>query len=239
MKIEKKKITGTKQFSIAAKSALAASLGMMAAFTLNACDDSSSANSDPTPASSSEESQPSSSSVKAGDKAASDSSAPAETKQDSAEQTGAPQSSSEQKEATQNNSEQTEKQQSSSSQVIDIPPSHEPISSSVMEALSAAAESSSTAAKPDTSAAASESSSSIPQPASSSVVPSSSSTPASSSSYNGWGPYTPNPCQGHAPGDSVLYETQIIICPTSSTSTFLPGSGMSMVITFEKTDIEV
>ena len=235
MKIEKKKITGTKQFSIAAKSALAASLGMMAAFTLNACDDSSSANSDPTPASSSEESQPSSSSVKA----ASDSSAPAETKQDSAEQTGAPQSSSEQKEATQNNSEQTEKQQSSSSQVIDIPPSHEPISSSVMEALSAAAESSSTAAKPDTSAAASESSSSIPQPASSSVVPSSSSTPASSSSYNGWGPYTPNPCQGHAPGDSVLYETQIIICPTSSTSTFLPGSGMSMVITFEKTDIEV
>jgi hypothetical protein len=235
MKIEKKKITGTKQFSIAAKSALAASLGMMAAFTLNACDDSSSANSDPTPASSSEESQPSSSSVKA----ASDSSAPAETKQDSAEQTGAQQSSSEQKEATQNNSEQTETQQSSSSQVVDIPLSHEPISSSVMEALSAAAESSSTTAKPDTSAAASEFSSSIPQPASSSVVPSSSSTPASSSSYNGWGPYTPNPCQGHAPGDSVLYETQIIICPTSSTSTFLPGSGMSMVITFEKTDIEV
>lgn len=235
MKIEKKKITGTKQFSIAAKSALAASLGMMAAFALNACDDSSSANSDPTPASSSEESQPSSSSVKA----ASDSSAPAETKQDSAEQTGAQQSSSEQKEATQNNSEQTETQQSSSSQVVDIPLSHEPISSSVMEALSAAAESSSTTAKPDTSAAASEFSSSIPQPASSSVVPSSSSTPASSSSYNGWGPYTPNPCQGHAPGDSVLYETQIIICPTSSTSTFLPGSGMSMVITFEKTDIEV
>lgn len=235
MKIEKKKITGTKQFSIAAKSALAASLGMMAAFTLNACDDSSSANSDPTPASSSEESQPSSSSVKA----ASDSSAPAETKQDSAEQTGAQQSGSEQKEATQDTSEQTETQQCSSSQVVDIPLSHEPISSSVMEALSAAAESSSTAAKPDTSAAASESSSSIPQPASSSVVPSSSSTPASSSSYNGWGPYTPNPCQGHAPGDSVLYETQIIICPTSSTSTFLPGSGMSMVITFEKTDIEV
>ena len=219
MKIEKKKITGTKQFSIAAKSALAASLGMMAAFTLNACDDSTSANSDPAPASSSEESQPSSSSVKAGDKAASDSSAPAETAQDT--------------------SEQTETQQCSSSQVVNIPLSHEPISSSVMEALSAAAESSSTAAKPDTSAAASESSSSIPQPDSSSVAPSSSSTPASSSSYNGWGPYTPNPCQGHAPGDSVLYETQIIICPTSSTSTFLPGSGMSMVITFEKTDIEV
>lgn len=235
MNIEKKKITGTKQFSIAAKSALAASLGMMAAFTLNACDDTSSAHSDSTPASSAEDSQPSSSSVKA----VSDSSAPAETKQDSTEQTGAQQSGSEPAETTQDTSEQTETQQCSSSQVVDIPLSHEPISSSVMEALSAAAESSSTAAKPDTSAAASESSSSAPQPASSSVAPSSSSTPASSSSYNGWGPYTPNPCQGHAPGDSVLYETQIIICPTSSTSTFQPGSGMSMVITFEKTDIEV
>ena len=39
MKIEKKKISGIKSISLAAKSAIAATLGMAGALTLNACDE--------------------------------------------------------------------------------------------------------------------------------------------------------------------------------------------------------
>ena len=46
MKIEKKKVSQNKILSTAAKSAIAATFGMAAAFTLNACDDSTSANSE-------------------------------------------------------------------------------------------------------------------------------------------------------------------------------------------------
>ena len=240
MKIEKKKVTETKSFSVAAKSALAATLGMTAAFTLNACDDSSSATSgqvalpiEAEPESSGDskivESSPSEESKPTSDSA---------TTVNKTKQTGAQQTGTEQKEAQQNNTEQAESQKSSSSKAVEIPLSHEPISSSLMEALSAAAESSSSAATPDTSAAAPETSSATAPPASSSDAPSSSSAPASSSSNNGWGPVAPNPCEGLAPGDTTTYDSQIIICPSSSSQN--PWSqGWSMVITFEKTDIEV
>ena len=46
MKIEKRKVTGSPRLSTATKSTFAALLGMAAAFTLNACDDSTSAKDD-------------------------------------------------------------------------------------------------------------------------------------------------------------------------------------------------
>lgn len=46
MKIEKKKVVGNKPLSIAVKRSIAATLGMAAAFTLSACDDSVSAGGD-------------------------------------------------------------------------------------------------------------------------------------------------------------------------------------------------
>jgi hypothetical protein len=85
----------------------------------------------------------------------SDSSSPessnqAEVQQSSSEQSEAQQNSAEQTGAQQSGQEQTKTKQSSSSQVVvDIPLSHEPISSSVMEALSAAAESSSSSTPSD------------------------------------------------------------------------------------------
>ena len=187
MKIEKKKITGTKPFSVAVKSALAATLGMFGALTLNACDDSTSASSDTAPTPASEDSQPNSSSATASDEATPESSSATEPLQSSSEQTAA--------------------QQSSSSQVVvDIPLSHEHISSSVMEALSAAAESSSSATKTDSSAA----------------------TESSSSSFDHY--------QGECPDGPLSPTCNLKYCETPD-GPCTPV--VSMVTTFERTDIEV
>ena len=207
MKIEKRKVTEAKPLSVAAKSAMGVMLGMTTAATFIACggpvgeisdaidENSSSSNEIQTPKS---------------DSSSPESSNQAETQQSSSEQSEAQQNSAEQTGAQQSGQEQTETKQSSSSQVVvDIPLSHEPISSSVMEALSAAAESSSSDAASESSAVESTSSSSSPQ--------------ISSSSAN-------NECI-KAPG------SDLILCPDTSSS-HTPGM-MSMVTTFEKTDIEV
>ena len=216
MNIEKKKVTETKSFSVAAKSALAATLGMTAAFTLNACDDSSSATSGQValPIEAEPESSDDSKTVESSPSEESKPTSDSATTVNNTKQTGAQQSGSEPAETTQDTSKQPESQKSSSSKAVEIPLSHEPISSSLAEAISSFLESSS------------------------SDAPSSSSAPASSSSNNGWGPAHPNPCEGLAPGDTTTYDSQIIICPSSSSQD--PWShGWSMVITFEKTDIEV
>ena len=218
MKIEKKKISGGKPLSAAAKSAIAATLGMAAAFTLNACDDSSSAKDDDVeplggivapdeyrgaPESSSEAASPASSS-----------------------ETAEPETSSE-----------TDSPASSSSKTVDIPLSQEPVSSSLMEAISSALESSSSAAEPTSSETAPTSSAIAPESSSETVQPGSSSvTPASSSSINGWGDPVVNPCEGVPAGTEVEYGGRLYLCPNSSSS----GGGMmfSMISTFERTDIE-
>ena len=116
---------------------------------------------------------------------------------------------------------------SSSSKYLDIPQSHEAISSEVLEALSSAAESVN----------------------SSSAVPSS---PSSSSfkfgdtlpDYQECPPPFPStdPCKCVPDGTTVEYQTefgvQVIICPQSSNSSW-PSHGFSMVTTFERDDIEV
>ena len=232
MKIEKRKIFGGKPLSAAAKSAIAATLGMAAAFTLNACDDSSSAKDDDVeplggivapdeyrgnPESSSEAASPASS------------------------ETAEPETSSE-----------TVSPASSSSKTVDIPLSHEPVSSSLMDAISSALESSNSEAAPTSSTIAPESSAIAPTssetaPTSSAIAPESSSetvqpgsssvTPASSSSINGWGtePIV-DPCEGIPAGTEVNYGGRLYLCPNSSSS----GGGMlfSMISTFERTDIE-
>ena len=197
MNIEKRKVTEAKPLPVAAKSALAATLGLTVASTFIACMGGCI---DDTPTSIPDDPQPAPSSTTSNDEATPESSSATETLQSSSEQTPAQQSSSEQAETSQS---------SSSQMVVDIPLSHEHISSSVMEALSAAAESSSSDAASESSAVESTSSSSSPQ--------------TSSSSAN-------NECI-KAPG------SDIIICPDQS----LPHSSamMSMVTTFERTDIEV
>ena len=226
MKIEKKKITGIKSISLAAKSTLAATLGMLGALTLNACDDSTSASSDPAPTPASEDSQPTSSSATTGDSTTPESSSPAETLQ----------SSSEQAEAQQSSSEQAETSQSSSSQVVvDIPLSHEPISSSVLEAISSALESSSSAAEP-ASATDSPTSSSADTATSAANPATSSETvePASSSSSEPSIREIQDACQGKPGGSPVDIGGQVYLCPDT-------GGGMmfSMLSTFERTDAEV
>ena len=225
MEIEKRKVTEAKPLSVAAKSAITAALGLTVASTFIACggdsvpndfqdpessDDSTLTSSDTAPTSTSEDSQPSSSNATTGDEATPESSSATETLQ----------SSSEQAEAQQSSSEQAETSQSSSSQVVvDIPLSHEHISSSVMEALSAAAESDSSANNRCIAVPGSEITVCTQTPSSSS----SSNAQSSSSSAN-------NACT-NVPG------SDIIICPDQS----LPHSSAmtSMVTTFEKTDIEV
>ena len=158
MKIEKKKITGDKQLSVAAKSAIAAALGMAAAFTLNACDDTSSAsNEEPL----------------GGDMPPEDIIPPA---------------SSDSPETTSSSSELESTPSSSSEKIVDIPLSQEPVSSSVEEAISSLMESSSSEAAPASSAVAPESSSDVVPPVSSEAAPTSSETATSSSSYVQWGP---------------------------------------------------
>ena len=233
MKIEKRKISGGKPLSATAKSAIAATLGMAAAFTLNACDDSSSAKDDDV--------EPLGGIV-----------APDEYRGDpeSSSEAASPASSSETAEPE--TSSETVSPASSSSKTVDIPLSHEPVSSSLMEAISSALESSSSEAAPTTSTIAPESSAIAPTssetvPTSSTIAPESSSetaqpgsssvTPASSSSINGWGDPVVNPCEGVPAGTGVEYEGRLYLCPNSSSS----GGGMmfSMISTFERTDVEV
>lgn len=152
---------------------------------------------------------------------------------------------------------------SSSSKYLDIPQSHEAISSEVLEALSSAAESvNSSSAAPASAADSSATSlanapSSVVQPhssatqnlSSSSTVPS---NPSSSSfkfgdtlpDYQECPPPFPStdPCKCVPDGTTVKYQTefgvQVIICPDSSNSSW-PSHGFSMVTTFERDDIEV
>jgi len=215
MKIEKKKIKNSPIVSFAQKSAIAAVLGMAAVFSLNACDDSTSASdnnsnqttgpksSDATaPTSSTDEATPASS----------------ESVSDSSNKEQTPASSSEEQ-ASEASSQQQSQASSSSQVVVDIPLSHEPISSSVMEALSSVTESDSSANNRCIAVPGSEITVCTQTPSSSS----SSNAQSSSSSAN-------NACT-NVPG------SDIIICPDQS----LPHSSamMSMVTTFEKTDIEV
>ena len=233
MKIEKRKISGGKPLSATAKSAIAATLGMAAAFTLNACDDSSSAKDDDV--------EPLGGIV-----------APDEYRGDpeSSSEAASPASSSETAEPE--TSSETVSPASSSSKTVDIPLSHEPVSSSLMDAISSALESSSSEAAPTSSTIAPESSAITPTssetaPTSSAIAPESSSetaqpgsstvTPASSSSINGWGDPVVNPCEGVPAGTEVEYGGRLYLCPNSSSS----GGGMmfSMISTFERTDVEV
>lgn len=224
MKIEKRKVTEAKPLSVAAKSAITAALGLTVASTFIACMGGCI---DDTPTSIPDDPQPAPSSTTSNDEATPESSSATETLQSSSEQTPAQQSSSEQAEAQQSSSEQAETSQSSSSQVVvDIPLSHEHISSSVMEALSAAAESSSSATTPTSS-----SSSDIKfgdTPNNDTICP----PPFPSS----------DPCKCVPDGTTVEYQTefgvQLITCPLPASSQS-SGFSFSMVTTFEKTDIEV
>lgn len=181
---------------------------------------------------------------------------------------------------------------SSSSKYLDIPQSHEAISSEVLEALSSASQPASSVTQPtnnstelaSSAAQSTNSSASTPssaaqpissstqgissatQPASSTATlvtssaeakssatqqqsstaqPTSSSatTPASSavqpasSSFDHWGTAI-NPCDGLPAGSTVETDFQVIICPDSSNSSW-SSHGFSMVTTFERDDIEV
>lgn len=218
MKIEKKKITGNKQLSAAAKSAIAATLGMAAAFTLNACDDSSSAKDDDIvplggivapdeyrgdPESSSEAASPASSS-----------------------ETAEPETSSE-----------TVSPASSSSKIVDIPLSQEPVSSSVAEAISSLMESSSSQAAPESSEAAPTSSTVAPG-SSSEATPASSDDTPSSSSHSGWNNWPADPSSSSKDYSDVCPDNdpwciQVHMCEDR------PDGCMaaSMVTTFERDDI--
>ena len=224
MNIEKRKVTEAKPLPVAAKSALAATLGLTVASTFIACMGGCI---DDTPTSIPDDPQPAPSSTTPNDEATPESSSATETLQSSSEQSEAQQNSAEQTGAQQSGQEQTETKQSSSSQVVvDIPLSHEPISSSVMEALSAAAESSSSSTPPTN----------------------------SSSSYIkfGDGPETDttcppmfpstDPCKCVPDGTTVEYQTefgvQLITCPQPNSSQNMDGFSFSMVTTFERTDVE-
>ena len=197
MEIEKRKVTEARPLSVAAKSAMGVMLGVTTAATFIACGGPMGEVSDAI-----DENSSSSDEIQT---PKSDSSSP---------------ESSNQAETQQSSSEQTETKQSSSSQVVvDIPLSHEHISSSVMEALSSATESDSSANNRCIAVPGSEITVCTQAPSSSS----SSNAQSSSSSAN-------NACT-NVPG------SDIIICPDQS----LPHSSAmtSMVTTFEKTDIEV
>ena len=269
MDIRKKKVTGSRPLSAFSKRAVAATLGISAAYSLNACggDTTSGQVLGPVP----QENNP--------------------------------------------NLESSDSEQdfSSSSKYLDIPQSHEAISSEVLEALSSAAQSaasskttsssafmpSSSSSAAQTSSAAQLASSSSAQPISSTQVASSVSTttssatapvssaeqstssasqpvsssnapissavqpissangptsstaqpmsstetqPAnSSSSNNGWGV---NPCENLSPGDTVRsvggFGSQVFICPDPTSSSSDPFQhGFSMVTTFELDDVMV
>ena len=162
MKIEKKKVS----------TAIAATFGMAAVFTLNACDDSTSANSDPADNNF--------------------------TEPESSSQLDPGSSASTEGPATSSQAEDV----SSSSKPVDIPLSHEPLSSEAADALSAIAEPTSSETAPASSEATETSSAEAPAssadaplsseaaPESSGATPASSATP-SSSSINSWGDTCP------------------------------------------------
>ena len=221
MKIEKKKITGIMSISLAAKSTLAATLGMLGALTLNACDDSSSASDNNSNQTTGPESSDATAPASSADEATPASN---ESVSDSSKKEQTPASSSE--EQASETSSQQQPPASSSSKIVDIPLSHEPISSSVMDALSAAAESSSSATTPTSS-----SSSDVKfgdTPNNDTICP----PPFPSS----------DPCKCVPDGTTVEYQTefgvQLITCPLPASSQS-SGFSFSMVTTFEKTDIEV
>ena len=244
MKIEKRKVTEAKPLSVAAKSAMGVMLGMTTAATFIACGGPVGEISDAI-----DENSSSSNEIQApkSDSSSPESSNQAETQQSSSEQSEAQQNSAEQTGAQQSGQEQTETKQSSSSQVVvDIPLSHEPISSSVMEALSAAAESSSSSAASipasateSTTSSSADTTSSAANPASSNeaVQPAASSesaNPASSSSSEPSIREIQDACQGKPGGSPVDIGGQVYLCPDT-------GGGMmfSMISTFERTDMEV
>ena len=165
MNIEKKIVARSTKLSSIAKKAIAATFGLSAAFTLNACDDSSSPTSGqvviPTDSSSSEENH-----EPLGDDVGTKPIEPQEPPQ-----TPTPESS---------NSDAF----SSSSKYLDIPQSHEAISSEVFEALSSAAQpAANSSATTPASSAVQPANSSTAQPASSSAnAPTSAAQPLSSTS---------------------------------------------------------
>ena len=116
--------------------------------------------------------------------------------------------------------------------------------SSVNPSISSSSELSSSAAQPASSAAAPVSSATLPassaaaQPASSAVT-----QPAnSSSSNNGWNVYPQdNPCEGVPDGTVIENGFQVIICPIPSSSSNGSSTfpGFSMVTTFELDDVMV
>ena len=150
---------------------------------------------------------------------------------------------------------------SSSSKYLDIPQSHEAISSEILEALSSADEpANSPAIVPASSEAQPASSSanalsSAEQPASTSATPVSSATvpPNLSSSSFKFGDTLPgyqecpppfpstDPCKCVPDGTTVRYQTefgvQVIQCPQSSSSYNSDGFSFSMATTFERDDI--
>lgn len=265
MDIQKKKVTGSRPLSAFSKRAVAATLGISAAYSLNAC---------------------------GGDTTSGQVLGPV------------PQENNPNLESS--NSEQDF---SSSSKYLDIPQSHEAISSEVFEALSSAAQpaanssattpassavqpANSSAAQPASSSANAPTSAAQPlsstsqvssstatpassvnpsisssselsssaaapvssatQPASSAAAPASSAAqPASSavtqpanssSSNNGWNVYPQdNPCEGVPDGTVIENGFQVIICPIPSSSSNGSSTfpGFSMVTTFELDDVMV
>ena len=132
---------------------------------------------------------------------------------------------------------------SSSSKYLDIPQSHEAISSEILEALSSAAESANSTAT--------DAAFSVAQPANSSATAPSN---LSSSSFKfgdtlpGYQECPPpfpstDPCKCVPDGTTVKYQTefgvQVIMCPQSSSSYSGDGLIFSMVTTFELDDIIV
>lgn len=217
MKIEKKKIIGNKQLSAAAKSAIAATLGMAAAFTLNACDDSSSAKDDDV--------EPLGGIVVPEDPYLPDSANSPETTSSASQTEGAASSS------------QVENAPSSSSKIVDIPLSQEPVSSSVAEAISSLMESSSSQAAPESSEAAPTSSTVAPG-SSSEATPASSDDTPSSSSHSGWNYWPADPSSSSKDYSDVCPDNdpwciQVHMCEDR------PDGCMaaSMVTTFERDDV--
>lgn len=192
MKIEKRKVSQNKVLSLAAKSAIAAALGMSASLALSACDDSSSAKDDDV--------EPLGGIV-----------APDEYRGDpeSSSEAASPASSSETAEPE--TSSETVSPASSSSSSLDIPLSQEPVSSSLMEAISSALESSSSEAAPTSSE---------------SVEPESSSSEPTEQEIK-------DACQGNPGGTPVDIGGHLYLCPDN-------GGGMlfSMISTFERSDVE-
>lgn len=212
MKIEKKKISGSRPLSAAAKSAIATALGMAAAFTLNACDDTVSGGSE----------EP-----LGGDVAPEEVIPPASS--DSPETAN----SSSQAEGPASSDQAKSTLSSSSEKIVDIPLSQEPVSSSVAEAISAMMESSSSEVAPTSSDAAP--ASSAVAPTSSETAPESSSdvTP-SSSSNNGWGnPNSSSVDYSEECPDNDPYCINYYFC-RDNPSGCMAGS---MVTTFERDDI--